>query len=80
MGGDRLSKLFRHLRPLKWIIRIITLKLERIKSKTHFKSTQKADLKMTFMEKEMATHYSILAWKNLWTEESGGLKSIGLHD
>ena len=31
------------------------------------------------MEKEMATHSSILAWKNPWTEESGGLKSMGLH-
>ena len=26
----------------------------------------------------MATHSSILAWKNPWTEESGGLKSMGL--
>ena len=25
----------------------------------------------------MATHSSILAWKILWTEESGGLQSIG---
>ena len=33
-----------------------------------------------FMEREMATHSSILAWKNPWTEESGGLKSMGLHD
>ena len=32
------------------------------------------------MEKEMATHSSILAWKSPWTEESGGLKSMGLHD
>ena len=32
------------------------------------------------MEKEMATYSSILAWKNPWTEESGGLKSMGLHD
>ena len=31
-------------------------------------------------EKEMATHSSILAWKNPWMEESGGLKSMGLHD
>ena len=31
-------------------------------------------------EKEMATHSSILAWKNPWTEETGGLKSMGLHD
>ena len=28
-------------------------------------------------EKEMATHYSILAWKILRTEESGGLESVG---
>ena len=28
-------------------------------------------------EKEMATHSSILAWTIPWTEESGGLKSMG---
>ena len=32
------------------------------------------------MEKEMATQSSILAWKNPWTEEPGGLQSMGLHD
>ena len=32
------------------------------------------------VEKEMATHSGILAWKNPWTEESCGLKSMGLHD
>ena len=31
-------------------------------------------------EKEMATHSSILAWKSPWTEEPGGLQSMGLHD
>ena len=25
----------------------------------------------------MATHSSIVAWEMLWTEESGGLQSIG---
>ena len=30
-------------------------------------------------EKEMATHSSILAWKSPWTEEPGGLQSMGLH-
>ena len=30
------------------------------------------------LEKEMATHSSILAWKILWTEKPGGLRSIGL--
>ena len=28
--------------------------------------------------KEMATHSSILAWRIPWTEEPGGLQSIGL--
>ena len=30
------------------------------------------------LEKEMATHSSTLAWKIPWTEEPGGLQSIGL--
>ena len=30
------------------------------------------------MEKEMAIHSSIFAWKSPWTEEPGGLQSIGL--
>ena len=30
------------------------------------------------LEKEIATHSSILAWKIPWTEEPGGLQSIGL--
>ena len=29
------------------------------------------------LEKEMATHSSILAWKISWTEEHGGLQSMG---
>ena len=30
-------------------------------------------------EKEMETHSSILAWRILWTEDPGGLLSIGVH-
>ena len=30
------------------------------------------------LEKEMATHSSILAWKIPWTEEPGGLQSTGV--
>ena len=29
------------------------------------------------LEKEMATHSSVLAWRILWTEESGGLQFMG---
>ena len=30
------------------------------------------------LEQGMATHLSILAWRILWTEESGGLQSMGV--
>ena len=30
------------------------------------------------LEKEMATHSSILAWRIPWTEEPSGLQSMGL--
>ena len=32
---------------------------------------------MVPLEKEMAIHSSILAWEILWTEECGGLQSMG---
>ena len=31
------------------------------------------------LEKEMATHSSVLAWTIPWTEEPGGLPSMGSH-
>ena len=31
------------------------------------------------LEKGMATHSSILAWRIPWTEEPGGLQSTGSH-
>ena len=30
------------------------------------------------LQKEMPTHCSILAWEMPWTEETGGLQSMGL--
>ena len=32
------------------------------------------------LEKKMATHSSILAWKIPWTEESGGPQLMGSHE
>ena len=32
------------------------------------------------LEKGMATHPSILAWRIPWTEEPGGLQSMGSHN
>ena len=45
--------------------------------------TQLSDFTFTFhfhaLEKEMATHSSVLAWRILRTEEPGGLLSMGSH-
>ena len=30
------------------------------------------------LDEDMATHSSILAWRSPWTEEPGGLQSLGL--
>ena len=31
------------------------------------------------LEREIAIHFRILAWRIPWTEESGGLQSMGSH-
>ena len=36
-------------------------------------------LSLDYLEKEMATHSSVLAWRIQGTEGSGGLLSVGLH-
>ena len=43
--------------------------------------TQLTDFTFTFhaLEKEMATHSSVLAWRIPGTGEPGGLPSMGLH-
>ena len=42
-----------------------------------------SDFTFTFhfhaLEKEMATHSSVLTWRIPWTEEPGGLPSMGSH-
>ena len=45
--------------------------------------TRLIDFTFTFhfhaLEKEMATHSSVLAWRIPWTEKPGRLQSMGLH-
>ena len=50
--------------------------------KISHKEKKKENCKVLYqqMEKEMATHYSILAWEILWTEEHSGLQSIKLEE
>ena len=39
---------------------------------------QETQVRKDPLEKEMAIHSSILAWEISWTEEPGGLQSMGL--
>ena len=41
--------------------------------------SQDNEFMVCYVEKHMATHSSILAWRILWTEEPGGLLSMGSH-
>ena len=51
---------------------------EKIKSLPAMRETQIQSLgRENPLEKEMATHSSIPAWKILWTEEPGRLQSTG---
>ena len=52
----------------EWVICVITY----IKEKKNY-----SDSHPTTLEKEMATHSSPLAWRIPWTEEPGGLQSMG---
>ena len=46
-----------------------------VKNPSVLQKTQ--DIPVQFLEKGMATHSSILAWRIPWTEEPGGLQSMG---
>ena len=51
---------------------------QRLKSLPAMRETQVRSLgQEDLLEKEMATHSSILAWEIPWTQESGGLQSTG---
>ena len=57
----------------------LTLVAQRIKHLPAMQETQVRSLGWEDpLKKEMATHYSILVWRIPWTEEPGGLQSMGL--
>ena len=61
------------------ITRRASLVAQRIKRLPAMQETQVRSLSWEdALEKEMATHSSILAWRIPWTEEPGGLQSMGL--
>ena len=61
--------------PMQWTSLVSqTVKCLHTMQETWVRSLGLEDL----LEKEMATHFSILAWKIPWTEEPGRLQYIGL--
>ena len=72
---NRLSRL-----KAKWTIhkQYASLVAQRLKRLPPMRETQVWSLgREDPLEKEMATHSSILAWRIPWTEEPGGLQSTG---
>ena len=60
--------------PAKWVSLVAqTVKYPPEMQETHVQSLGWEDP----LEKGMATHSSILAWRIPWTEEPGGLQSMG---
>ena len=47
--------------------------------RTESDTTERLHFNFHALEKEMATHSSVLAWRIPGTEEPGGLPSMGLH-
>ena len=63
---------------LGWVIPGAALVAQRIKRLPAMQETQVRSLGWEDpLEKEMATHSSILAWRIPWTEEPGRLQSMG---
>ena len=58
-------------------VSFFTLVVQRLKHLPAMWETLVRSLGWEDLEKEMATHSSILAWRILWTEELGGLQSTG---
>ena len=55
----------------------VSLVAQMIKESARIAGVQVQSLDWEDLEKEMATHSSILAWEIPWTEEPGGLQSMG---
>ena len=61
-----------------WFSRKASLVAQMVKNLPAIEETQVQSLGWEdHLEKQMATHSSILAWRSPWTEESGGLQSMG---
>ena len=61
-----------------WVLILASLVAQRVKNLPAMHETEVGSLSWKDpLEKGMETHSSILAWKIPWTEEPGGLQSMG---
>ena len=64
-----------HMGEFRKLKKVVT---QMVKSLPEMRETQVGSLgREDPLEKEMATHSSILAWEILWMKEPGGLQSMG---
>ena len=78
-GSSLLHSLFSSCFSLQWLLLGASLVAHTVKRLPTMQETQVQSLDQEdLLEKEMETHFSILAWKIPQTEESGGLQSLGL--
>ena len=70
-----LRHILRYLKDVYMTIELVTQRLERLPGmrETWVQSLGREDP----LEEETATHSSTLAWRIPWTEEPGGLQSLG---
>ena len=69
----------KELDTTKWLSPWASLVAQRLKRLPPMRETWVQSLgREDTLEKEMVTHFSILAWKILWTEKPGRLQSAGL--
>ena len=71
-------------RPARWFAGIPLIGICLIRSVVLLPAVQQRESVYTLfrffshiVEKEVATHSSVVAWRILWTEEPGGLQSMG---
>ena len=68
-----------HLKPIVYLLSWASLVAQMVKNLPALWETGVWSLDLEDpLQKEMATHSSILAWKISWTEEPGGLQLMGL--
>ena len=72
-------QLFRLLIKRKLYVNFIQIGVFTNSFKEYVSEINFTDVSSIYLEKEMAAHSSVLAWRIPWTEKPGRLQSMGSH-